>query len=152
LKGVVSMSRKISRLCLNCPNFNEKWPDEGDGTCKGYYSWEAEGACRTFRAWRGGKMSFSEARKAKERQHRRHKNTDFFREKTIDLILRYQGYDDNQDQADRFIKRQAKTLASRIAKGENAFKVFRDVQEKSSLYLPRRLCTAIEDRRHRITG
>ena len=135
---------KISKLCLNCPNFNENWPDEGQGNCKGYYNRDEEGACLTFKSWRGGKLTYEEALSAKNRQHSRHQKTDKFREDIRRRILHYQG-----EVSKRFIKKQANEVATRIAKGENAFSVFEEAQERTNLYLPRKLSIAIEEDRRR---
>lgn len=137
--------RKVSRLCMQCPNFNQNYPDKGEGDCKGFYIRDAENACKTFKSWKGGKLTFKEALQAKRRQHRRHNRTDRFRSRTFELIIKYQ-----KPQVDKHIKKQAENLASRIAKGANAFKELPKAKETSNLYLPRKLCRAIEENRHRL--
>lgn len=135
---------KISKLCMNCPNWNENWPGEGEGNCKGYYYWDDEGACRTFRSWRGGKLSLREAIEAKKRQHKRHQRTDGFRKEIQSKILEYQG-----GPQDGFMRKRAEDMATRIAKGENAFSVFKEATNRNNFYLPKKLSIAIEEKRQR---
>lgn len=136
---------KVSRLCLHCPNFNENYPNEGEGDCKGYYLRDAENACKTFKSWKGGNLTYKEALGAKRKQHERHDRTDRFRSRTEELILEYQ-----QPQVNSHIRKQAEDLASKIAKGANAFKELPKAKETYNLYLPHKLCRAIEENRHRL--
>lgn len=133
---------KKSKLCLNCPNFNENWPNDGDGSCPGFYLRNAEDACLTYKSWRGGNLTYQQALEAKNRQHQRHQETDEFRRQTYHLILKYQ-----QPQDDKYLKEQARDLAHKIAKGKNAFSLFKQARETSNLYLPQKLCRAIEENR-----
>lgn len=139
------MTRKISRLCLKCPNFNRNWPDPGPGNCKGSYTRDDQNACLTFKSWKGGKLTFHEALRAKRNQHHRHKTTDEFRRNTRKMILNHQ-----QSQREGIIREQADFLATRIAKGENAFKVAEKAKEWTNLFFPRKLCRAIEENRRRM--
>ncbi|MFP4589689.1 MAG: hypothetical protein ACOCZX_02905 [Candidatus Bipolaricaulota bacterium] len=141
------MAAKVSRLCMHCPNYNPDWPNDGEGKCRGYYLREAQGACLTFKSWKGGKLTFPEAVEAKKSQFRRHNRTDRFREETVAMILKYQEPLDED-----YLEKRANDLAARIAKGENAYNVFEQAKDCTSLYLPKKLCRAIEENRHRFIG
>lgn len=131
-----------ARLCHYCPHMD----------CPGASSADDRAACSTLSWWLAGKIDLAQAVQAKRGQQQRHERTDEFRDWVFHQVTDANGVTLDEAETDRDYekRRDAGEFAAVVAKGTDARKAKREMEQELWVHIPGPLCGRIEEKREEL--